>query len=696
MSQTKTPYRELRPSFDAYRFKDVHVVGARIQVDMDHLSRVCAERAQMSGAKARLEPVSNVVMLEVLRHPLLPGGDIWSASEEFRDLVLVRALVREIPDGQRRRAASADDVRMICLLALTNDPWFLVDGRELVGYPMLRGVVRVTAAGPSSTHILSVSTDGFSEVSSLLTEQTIIEFHLKNRSVVPVSGRDPCFPWRKAELGVAGLDVRILKTWNPRQSRDALVTTDACFASAMLGEFVQVDPKERQWMKDSGHLIIRDCRSLRLTDLLGLRQSGEVRHELLSESCYTSLVNIDVRRDASSGRLPATGASSQPYVELAGDPQGPPPYRFENVDIFGFKLPVRNPEKLRRYCESVLNFEGDDQGFKYKVATDFVVVELLEYGSMRFDRSGKRAAWQRESDRVAQNELVIRVLVGKVEDDSGAATEPKVFVPVIFVDNAWSVVCGREVIGFPKLLAKFEKSESGDAKHGGAEAKPLDGLMTVKSVSMRRPPGQENAAVSAYTKVISVSYPNSAVRLQSEVGTSPRALEAGGGPFNWVQGDFEMPEFTRSFVREWFEMGATRFRNIQVKQIKDWKNPSEALFAQLIESESVIDRLSVGFPEGVAEITFGDDYVVETPAGRFRLFDALGITSIDRRRLDPQNAQFVGQERRDPTKTPPHRVRDSGEVANRSTLRLATGDWYVSNCDFSMRMIDPLRDHSGA
>jgi Acetoacetate decarboxylase (ADC) len=36
------------------------------------------------------------------------------------------------------------------------------------------------------------------------------------------------------------------------------------------------------------------------------------------------------------------------------------------------------------------------------------------------------------------------------------ALTPELFFPFIFVDNSWSMISGRDVIGFPKLMAEFK------------------------------------------------------------------------------------------------------------------------------------------------------------------------------------------------------------------------------------------------
>ena len=58
-------------------------------------------------------------------------------------------------------------------------------------------------------------------------------------------------------------------------------------------------------------------------------------------------------------------------------------------------------------------------------------------------------------DSQSQHELVVRLLVGRVDDDTAQAHAPAVYVPAIFVDNPWSKMLGRDAIGFDKRMAEF-------------------------------------------------------------------------------------------------------------------------------------------------------------------------------------------------------------------------------------------------
>ena len=103
----------------------------------------------------------------------------------------------------------------------------------------------------------------------------------------------------------------------------------------------------------------------------------------------------------------------------------------------------------------------------------------LRYGRMRLKKE-----WQQITvdDFQSQHELLIRMLVGRVDDDTGQAHDPATYVPVLFVDNPWSKALGREVQGFDKRLADFcilEERPAGRAASGRSarrtrpDAKPV-------------------------------------------------------------------------------------------------------------------------------------------------------------------------------------------------------------------------------
>jgi len=103
-----------------------------------------------------------------------------------------------------------------------------------------------------------------------------------------------------------------------------------------------------------------------------------------------------------------------------------------------------------------LNFHrGLDRGpadFLHKAASATIVIEVLRYGRMRAPDAAPPFT---ADDFMSQHELLVRIIVGRVDDDTAQAHQPALFVPAIFVDNPWSKALGRRLQGYPKMLAEF-------------------------------------------------------------------------------------------------------------------------------------------------------------------------------------------------------------------------------------------------
>lgn len=116
--------------------------------------------------------------------------------------------------------------------------------------------------------------------------------------------------------------------------------------------------------------------------------------------------------------------------------------------------------KLKVICDQHLNaaLERGELPFRYEPLPavndrSLVFLEILQYDQMRsiplHDRGYE-----------TQNEMLFGFPVMRSGSKPGVAF----FVPFVFVDNDWSVIAGREVIGYPKTYAEFElPSESSGA-----------------------------------------------------------------------------------------------------------------------------------------------------------------------------------------------------------------------------------------
>jgi hypothetical protein len=147
------------------------------------------------------------------------------------------------------------------------------------------------------------------------------------------------------------------------------------------------------------------------------------------------------------------------FIEQDGDPQLPPPYLFPGITITSFRLNA-NMAALRQLCDRLLNIGTLQQrGFEFRPLIPYVDMEIVNYPRMEGGAppySGK--------GYMSQNEIYFRFFVIKYVYIAGVlvpTADVGCFFPLIFVDNSWSVIAGREVLGFPKNLAKFDLPKSG-------------------------------------------------------------------------------------------------------------------------------------------------------------------------------------------------------------------------------------------
>src|SRR5262249_4232123 len=131
--------------------------------------------------------------------------------------------------------------------------------------------------------------------------------------------------------------------------------------------------------------------------------------------------------------LPAARKESDPHLPLTrvdrADLFGAPAFRFENVEVLGFRIDLGayGRDFSRDLDEPIkpLNFhlEASRGGaavwdFRYRAATRTLLIELLRYGRMKLKSPAPPVG---PDDYQSQHELVVRLLVGRVDDDTAQA-----------------------------------------------------------------------------------------------------------------------------------------------------------------------------------------------------------------------------------------------------------------------------------
>jgi hypothetical protein len=349
---------------------------------------------------------------------------------------------------------------------------------------------------------------------------------------------------------------------------------------------------------------------------------------------------------------------------------GSPAFRFEDVELLGFRLDLRDlgtkvTQGLAELVEP-LNFHlaaRETRGststvipdFRYRAATATVVIELLRYGRMKaLDPLPPLTV----EDSQSQHELVVRLLVGKVDDDTAQAREPAVFVPAIFVDNPWSKILGRDAVGFDKRMAAFHVTRKSDrprlrpdgclANSGARDPSP-EPLSDVHQVTLVNQTGGTDGP-----PLLTLSFTNGAVKSPNDLRPIDLDLTFGTsalGGTRWRQTDFNAPEFRRAFASLAISESARTFRGIQIAPVGsrpfDW--------AWITSRYTVDDSIRADLPRGNATL---------------RLFPVAGTGSAS---------------------STPHAWNTlCGMLESAGPIVLGQGSWYHLVCSMSLMLDDGL------
>lgn len=309
---------------------------------------------------------------------------------------------------------------------------------------------------------------------------------------------------------------------------------------------------------------------------------------------------------------------------------GVPAFRFENVEVLGFRVDLRETgrefEKDLATLVEPLNFHLRDAGagpsgrsrlapdFRYRAATSTLVIELLRYGRMK---ARVPTAPLSTADSQSQHELVVRLLVGRVDDDTAQAHDPAVYVPAVFVDNPWSKVLGRDAIGYDKRLVEFcievQDEQTGlhprpllpDGRLPGSvrerppvesEPEPLGSIRHVNLVERLGSPDRGQPLLTL--DYSSNDHTDRDALLPVDLGlTAGLSVLAGT---RWRQTDFEDMEFRRAFAGMAIAESARAFRSIQVAPVAD----RGGLAQTWITGTFVVDSdIRAALPTGLATLT---------------------------------------------------------------------------------------------
>jgi hypothetical protein len=255
---------------------------------------------------------------------------------------------------------------------------------------------------------------------------------------------------------------------------------------------------------------------------------------------------------------------------------------------------------------------------------------MIRYGKMRGRNVPSPFS---AADFMSQHELLARVVVGRVDDDTAQARDAALFVPTIFVDNPWSKLVGRQMQGFPKGLAEF-RALVDDAAHfpvplamDGTERDNPGGhpipfyRITEVHLTTRVDEEQEPQPMKPGLQDAS-RVKNRILKVECDDIADGSALEFTGPDLTsvfssiaarrspWDQFDFDEAEFRRAFAQSIVVGNGFRgFRVVQVSPV----DPSVKLEKAWILGRYTLSNVRVAFPtKGATLVFFSPDSAPQT------------------------------------------------------------------------------------
>jgi hypothetical protein len=293
---------------------------------------------------------------------------------------------------------------------------------------------------------------------------------------------------------------------------------------------------------------------------------------------------------------------------------GEPGFDFRDIEMIGFGLNLQGADVQQLLAPLNVRPAGaPSPGFKSKVISTTVLVELLRYGSMR--PAGVPLAPLRPNDFQSQHELVVRVHTAKVRDGETQERDPAIHVPAIFVDNPWSKLLGRDYQGFEKTMADFCVP--------GEE----DGTFLRLRPDGRLRSGGNAAPLSDITRLLltgvvaSGPVSSSPVLLEIELEGFNRLLEYPPREPGWRISDFDVDSLAPGFAAEAVRRSLTDFTSIQATPVEEQRRLDKAW---VFSTCKVRNRANEDAPSARAHLVF--HALDAAPPGWRKLCELLGAT----------------------------------------------------------------------
>jgi hypothetical protein len=269
-------------------------------------------------------------------------------------------------------------------------------------------------------------------------------------------------------------------------------------------------------------------------------------------------------------------------------------FKFEDVEVLGFRIDPRQLgfgdkqgldqlAKLMAQLVKPLNFHLDlsDEfpavtrsavsDFRFRAATNTVMIELVRYGKMKLKKAKEPFT---TADFQSQHELLARILVGRVDDDTAQAREPATFVPAIFVDNSWSKILGRNQ-GLDKRMANFYARDEGEIGRKTPlllppnDSRELGSISEIALTTRSADKGSQSSDKKPHT-LLELDCPHEEIadwgnfaKVDPQLILRPVSI----APMSWLQTDFDQPEYRRTFASSLIRNRYKEYSSIQASPV---------------------------------------------------------------------------------------------------------------------------------
>jgi Acetoacetate decarboxylase (ADC) len=255
------------------------------------------------------------------------------------------------------------------------------------------------------------------------------------------------------------------------------------------------------------------------------------------------------------------------FITRVDDPEIPPPYSFPGITLMSFRLPAALAN-LQALCDQLLNIGTlADRGFEYRAFTNFVDMEIVTYPKMLFAQ-----APYSHRGFASQQELYFRFFAWKFVSVSGVLIPeplPDLCMPFMFVDNSWSMISGRNVIGFPKVMAQFSPTPV-------LNANPFQ--ISVSALVLQN-----------FSAMTMLDW-QPVVKINPSAGPAP--IPQGFWPWIGLGGEIADP-FLNWLLQEMLANLPIAFSTVKLKQFRDASNSTDACYQAVVTTPFTPSNISV-------------------------------------------------------------------------------------------------------